>query len=67
MGERAEDILQLLALSDEDTKYSMVVEKFNSHFIKHCNVIYDRAKFNSWSQQEGELAEDFIYSVHALA
>ena len=67
MGDKAEDILQSFALSEENAKkYSVVIEKFNSHFIKRCNVIYDRAKFNSRVQQEGEPVEDFIYSVHTL-
>ena len=68
MGDRAEDILKSFALSEEDAKrYSVVIGKFNSHFVKRRNVIYDRAKFNSRSQREGESVEDFIYSVHALA
>ena len=67
MGDRAEDILTSFALSDEDAKkYSVVIEKFNSHFIKRRNVIFDRAKFNSRSQQEGESVEDFIYIVSML-
>ena len=68
MGDKAEDILQSFALSEENAKkYSVVIEKFNGYFVKRHNVIYDRAKFNSRTQQEGELVEDFIYSVHALA
>jgi len=61
MGDKAEDILKSFALSHEDAKkYSIVITKFNNHFIKCRNVIYDRAKFNSWSQQEGESVKDFI-------
>ena len=68
MGDRSEDILKLFALSEEDTKkYSVVIGKFNSYFGKRRNVIYDRAKFNSRSQQEGKSVEDFIYHVNALA
>ena len=44
-----------------------MIAKFNSHFVKRRNVIYDRAKFNSRSQQDGESVEEFIYSVHTLA
>lgn len=44
----------------------MVIDKFNSHFGKWHDVIYDRAKFNSCSQQ-GESVENFIYQVNALA
>ena len=44
-----------------------MIAKFNSHFVKRRNVIYDRAKFNSRLQQDGESVEEFIYSVHTLA
>ena len=68
MGDKAEDLLQTFSLSEEDAKkYSTVVEKFNSHFIKRCNVIYERARFNRRVQQEGESVEDFIFDVHTLA
>ena len=68
MGDRSEDILKSFALSEEDAKkYSVVIGKFNTHFSKRHNVIYDRAKFNSRSQREGESVEDFIYHVNALA
>ena len=68
MGDKAEDLLQTFALSEEDAKkYSKVIEKFNSHFIKRCNVIYERARFNRRVQQEGESVEDFIFDVHTLA
>ena len=45
----------------------MVIGKFNNHFGKRRNVIYDRAKFNCRLQQEGKSVEDFIYHVNALA
>ena len=48
-------------------KYSVMIEKFNGHFTKHCNIIYDRAKFNSRMQQDGELVEKSIHKVHAQA
>ena len=68
MGDKAEDILKSFALSDEEAKqYFVMIAKFNSHFVKRRNVIYNRAKFNSRSQQDGESVEEFIYSVHTLA
>ena len=68
MGDRSEDILKSFALSKEDAKkYSVVIDKFNNHFGKRLNVIYDKAKFNYRLQQEGESVEDFIYHVNALA
>ena len=60
MGDEADDILRLFKLSDADAKkYSEVKAKFEQDFIKKRNVIYERAKFNSHKQEEGDL--------HALA
>ena len=47
MGEEAEDILRSFALSEEDKKkYQPVTAKFEAHFVKKHNVIYERARFN---------------------
>ena len=77
MGDRSEDILKSFALSEENSKkylseenskkYSVAIEKFNCHFRKRRNVIYDRVKFNSRSQLERESVEGFIYHVNGLA
>ena len=74
MGDRSEDVLKSFALSskkylseENSKKYSVVIEKFNCHFGKRHNVIYDRVKFNSHSQLERESVEGFIYQVNALA
>lgn len=44
-------------------KYTDVGE----HFIGKHNVIYERARFNSRYQQQGETVENFITDVHKLA
>ena len=50
MGNDAEDILRSFLLSDYDSKkYDVVKGKFDSHFVKRRNVIYERAKFNQRS------------------
>ena len=67
MGDQSEDILKSFTLSEEEAKKYLVISKFNNHFGKRRNIIYDRAKFNCRSQQEGESVEDFIYHVNALA
>ena len=47
MGPQADDIFRSFGLSDEDSKkYSVVKGKFDKHFIKRRNVIFERAKFN---------------------
>jgi hypothetical protein len=68
MGDQADDILLSFTLTDEEKKkYDSVLEKVERHFIIRRNTIYERAKFNSRVQQEGEPIEDFITSLYALA
>ena len=68
MGDEADDILRSFKLSDTDVKkYRVVKEKFEDHFIKKRNVIYERARFNSRKQEKGEPVDSFITDLHALA
>ena len=47
MGDQVDNILLSFKLCDENKKkYDMVKAKFESHFIKHNNPNYERAKFN---------------------
>ena len=68
MGAKAEDIFQSFGLSEDDSKnYSTVKTKFESHFIKRRNTIFERAKFNRRVQQEEESVDDFIIDLYSLA
>ena len=68
MGEKADDILQYFCLSEEELKkYETVVAKFQKHFISRRNVIFERAKFNSRKQKEGENVDLFITDLYGLA
>ena len=68
MGDQADDILCSMRLSDEDKKvYDTVKTKFEAHFIKRRNPIFERAKFNQRRQEEGESADSFITSLYCLA
>lgn len=68
MGDKADDILATLGLSNADKKkYVAVKEAFNKYFICKYNVIYERARFNKRSQEPGESAEAFISAVYKLA
>ena len=59
MGDAANDILSSFGLSEDDkAKYDIVVAKFESHFIKKKNIIFERAKFNLCRQEEGEPVDD---------
>ena len=67
MGEEADDILRSFQMSEDDKKkYKPVKERFDAHFDKRKNVIYERAKFNMRRQEEGESVDDFITSLYSL-
>ena len=63
-----EVILTSFNLKDEELKkYDMVKEKFKNYFIKRCNTIYGRARFNSHTQGESESVDEFIADLYHLA
>ena len=57
MGNEADDILRSFGLSEDSKKYDTVVAKFESHFVKRRNVIFEWAKFNMRKQEEGEAVD----------
>ena len=60
MGEEADDIMVSFGLTADDARqYELVKNRFESHFIVKRNIIFERAKFNLRSQQEGESVETF--------
>lgn len=66
MGDQADDVLRSFQLSDEEAR-SYTEGKYDSHFIKKRNVIFERARFNMRRQQEGEPVDAFIMSLYTLA
>ena len=61
MGDEADDILRSFALSDDDRKkYQPVTARFEAHFIKKRNVIYERARFKLRRQDQGEPVDSFL-------
>ena len=68
MGDAADDILSSFGLTEaEKTQYGTVRAKFESHFVKRCNPIFERAKFNQRRQEEGESVDGFITALYVLA
>ncbi|XP_037505854.1 uncharacterized protein K02A2.6-like [Rhipicephalus sanguineus] len=68
MGEQAEEIYATFALSEESSKkFDAVVEQLDKYFIPRRNVIFERARFNTRLQQDGESAEDFVTALHTLS
>ena len=65
MADDTDANLGLLGLSQEDKgKCDVVKGKFQAHFVKNINVIYERAKFNRWCQHEGETVDQFVTVLH---
>ncbi|KAI2646922.1 Gag-Pol polyprotein [Labeo rohita] len=52
---------------EDGNKYSVVMAKFDEHFIPKRNVIYERAKFHSRVQLPGERVEAFVRQLYELA
>eukprot|EP00731_Ephydatia_muelleri_P002769 Em0001g2769a len=48
-------------------QYREAIETFESYFRVKRNVIYERARFNSRNQLEGEPVEQYVLSLHSLA
>ena len=68
MGDDADDILRSFRLSEADgKKYDVVKGKFDRHFVKDRNVIYERARFNQRKQEEGEPVDSFITALYGLS
>ena len=66
MGDQADDILQSFGLSEEEMKnYTIVEEKFEGHFVKRRNTIYERAS-NQRKQEDGETVDSFITALYCL-
>ena len=67
MGDAADDILKSFHLTEEELKtYATVKEKFDNHFIKKHNVIYERARFNQRCQEDGKTFDDFVTALYGL-
>ena len=68
MGDAADNVLKSFnVMTEEEQKtYTTVKEKFDNHFVKKRNVIYERARFNQRCQEEGETFDDFVTLLYAL-
>ena len=67
MGDEADDILRSFGFSTDDgKKYDVVKAKFDGHFVKRRNVIYERAQFNQRIQEHGESVDAFITALYGL-
>lgn len=67
LGEQAEDVFHASSLPVADKKkYDKVKKMFSDFFIGKRNITYERARFNSRFQQEGESVDAFVTELRKL-
>ena len=77
MGQEAEQVYKSFGLIDEAdddndgyneaNDYAKVMELFDTHFVPKRNVIFERARFHSRTQEQGESVEQYIRHLYELA
>ena len=67
MGGNANEIFNSFQLTEEDQVYKTVKRYFETHFVGHSNVIFERARFNKRVQGAQESVINFIESLYVLA
>ena len=68
LGRKAEEIFKSFNLTQADAdKYDTVKQKFQHHFVRQRNVIFERAVFNQRVQRDGENADSFVTALFTLA
>ena len=61
LGEEADDVLTSTNPTEEERKdYTAIMAKLDGYFQVRKNIIYERARFNSRNQLEGESAKQYI-------
>ena len=67
LGEEAGDVFTACNATDKAKKvYAEAVYTFEKFFGVRKNLIFERARFNSRDQMEGESAEQYLLVLHAL-
>ena len=67
MGEEFEALLDSMNVNDEEKQdYAVVLVQFDDFFNVRRNIIFECARFNCRSQQEGETADEFIMELYKL-
>lgn len=68
LGDEGETLLASFKLEEvEEQNYQTVVDKFNEYFGVEKNTVYERARFFSRKQQEGESTEIFLNELLKLS
>ena len=67
LGEEGEDVLLALKIVDKAKMKYEILNAFDTYFGVRKNVIFERAKFNSRNQRDGESVEQYVVDLHSLA
>lgn len=68
MGDKSDDIFLSFNLSaDEAKEYNVVVDKFTQFLVPKTNIIFERSRFNTRVQENGETVEEFITALYKLS
>lgn len=71
MGPEAEQVYKSFASPDDDEgeeeDFDQVLKRFDVHFVPKRNVIFERARFHSRTQEAGESVEQYIRHLYELA
>lgn len=51
----------------DQNKFETVRNRFEQHFVKRRNIIFERARFNQRKQEDGETANSFVTVLYSLA
>ncbi|XP_055861369.1 uncharacterized protein LOC106067741 [Biomphalaria glabrata] len=66
IGEPARDIYNTFQVCEDET-VDKVIERFQNHFLPKSNTVYDRFKFFSRKQKDGETFEQYYTELKNLA
>lgn len=71
MGPEAEQVYNSFVSPDDDEgeeeDFDQVLKLFDAHFVPKRNVIFERARFHSRTQEAGESVEQYIRHLYELA
>ncbi|XP_075560031.1 uncharacterized protein LOC142591614 [Dermacentor variabilis] len=68
MGRQAREVFATFELTDDEAKsYDVVKQRFDSHFVKERNIVYESACFHRRQQRPEESVDQFATALHVLA
>ena len=68
MGQQSETVFQAFTFGADESQedITLVLKKFDAHFVPAVNRIHERAKFHSRIQQPGENVETYLRTLYKL-